>query len=263
VWRLALYLVRNPIWVIGGVALIAAFLFQALALHLGELSVVQPLLVSELIFGLVLRRLWIHERVSLAAWGSAALACLGLAVFIVVAEPRGGGSTPTNLAWLSAVISWGAVAAGLALLARTGSPSRRAALYGASSAVVWALEAAFIKATTNSLTEHGVVTTLTRWPLYALIVGGICGTVLVQAALHVGPLTSSQPLIVAVDPLVSVVLSIWIFGERFTRDAGEVTIACVAFVVMAAGVVLISRTASPAIGSPAPTGPSRPAEGIA
>jgi drug/metabolite transporter (DMT)-like permease len=249
-WQLALYLVRHPLWVLGAVALVGAFVFQAVALHLGELSLVQPLLVSELIFALVLRRLWIGQDVALAAWGSAVVMCVGLALFIVMAEPRGGGQSPTSLAWLSAVLSMSALAAVLAALARDGSPERRAALYGTSSAVVWALEATFIKATTDSLTTNGVVATLARWEVYALIVGGICGTVLVQAALHVGPLSASQPLIVAVDPFVSIILSVWLFRERFTDDPAEIAVGCVAFVIMVVGIVLITRTAGPVMAGP-------------
>jgi drug/metabolite transporter (DMT)-like permease len=244
-WQLALYLIRQPLWVLGAVALLGAFVFQAVALHLGELSLVQPLLVSELIFALLLRRLWIGQEVTLAAWGSAAIMCIGLAVFIVMAEPRGGGHNPSSLEWLSAVLSMSALAAALAALASTGSPERRAALYGASSAIVWALEATFIKATTDSLTANGVIGTLARWQVYALIVGGICGTVLVQAALHVGPLSASQPLIVAVDPFVSIVLSVWIFSERFTDNPAEIAVGTVAFVVMVIGIVLLTRTAGP------------------
>jgi len=57
-WRLVLYLFRNPLWLFGWVALVAAFVFQALALHDGLISVVQPLLATELVFMLVLRRFW-------------------------------------------------------------------------------------------------------------------------------------------------------------------------------------------------------------
>jgi hypothetical protein len=49
------------LWLFGGVALAGAFIFQALALHVGLLSVVQPLMATELIFALVLRQFWIHQ----------------------------------------------------------------------------------------------------------------------------------------------------------------------------------------------------------
>ena len=55
-WRLVLYLFRSPLWLFGWVALAGAFVFQALALHDGQISIVQPLLATELIFALVLRQ---------------------------------------------------------------------------------------------------------------------------------------------------------------------------------------------------------------
>jgi hypothetical protein len=64
-----------------------------------------------------------------------------------------------------------------------------------------------------------------------------------QAALHSGPLSISQPLIVVVDPAVAIVLSVWIFDERFTVGLTQKVVAAVAFCVMALGVILLSRTA--------------------
>ena len=205
-WRLVLYLFRNPLWLFGWVALAAAFVFQAFALHLGLVSVVQPLLATELVFVLVLRRFWVHQSIRPITWGAAALTCAGLAVFIIAGEPRGGSATPVSHHWLAAVLACGIGAAVLAGLARWGSPSRRAALYGGAAAVTWALEATFIKATTDTLAQFGVAGTFTRWPVYALAIGGIAGVLLEQAALHVGPLRISQPVMVIVDPLVSIAL---------------------------------------------------------
>ncbi len=76
-WRVVLYLFRNPLWLFGWVALAAAFLFQALALHDGLVSVVQPLLVTELVFALVLRQFWIHQSIRPITWVAAALTCAG------------------------------------------------------------------------------------------------------------------------------------------------------------------------------------------
>jgi drug/metabolite transporter (DMT)-like permease len=86
--RLVGYLLRSPLWLAGWGAQAGAFAFQAVALHLGQVSVVQPLLVAELVIALVLRRVWIHQAIAGAAWTGAAAACAGLAVFIVAAGPR-------------------------------------------------------------------------------------------------------------------------------------------------------------------------------
>ena len=66
---------------------------------------------------------------------------------------------------------------------------------------------------------------------------------LMQAALHAGPLRTSQPFLVIIDPIVSIALSVWLFDERFTSDAGVLAVAAVAFAVMCAGVVLLTQTA--------------------
>jgi len=74
-WRLIIYLLRNPLWLLGWAAQAGAFVFQALALHNGEVSVVQPLLVIELVLTLVLRRVWLGEMdwIVGAGWATAAL----------------------------------------------------------------------------------------------------------------------------------------------------------------------------------------------
>ena len=108
---------------------------------------------------------------------------------------------------------------------------------------MWALEATFIKAATETLTESGVAAFFTHWPVYALAAGGAAGILLVQAAIHVGPLSVSQPLLVIVDPVVSVILSIWLFQEHYTHNPAAVVASVLAFAVMCVGVVALTSTA--------------------
>ena len=62
----------------------------------------------------------------------------------------------------------------------------------------------------------------THWPVYALAGAGLGAEILNQAALHVGPLSISQPFLVIVDPVVSIALSVWVFVESFTADATRI-----------------------------------------
>ncbi len=241
-WRFVRYLIRNPLWLFGGIALIAAFVFQAVALHIGTLSVVQTLLMTELVFSLVLRRVWIRQTVSWRAWASALLTGVAVSVFLVAAEPRGGQAVPNSGDWVASILACAGAAGVLALTGTRGSPGRRAILFATSSSVIWALESTFIKAMTDTLTQHGVGGAFLRWPVYAVAVGGVAGTLLTQTALHVGPLRASQPFLVIVDPLVSIVLSVYLFGEYFTSDAVDLTVAAVSFAGLCAGVVLLTRT---------------------
>ena len=220
-WGLVTFLIRQPLWLLGWAAAAGGFAFQAVALHGGQLSVVQTLLVTELVFALVLRRFWVRQHIAKTAWTAALVTCGALAVFLSAAEPHGGHLHPEAAEWVSAVAVFGGIVAVLTVMARWGSPVRRAALYATAASITWALMAAFIKATTDVLTASGVVGMLEHWPVYALVVSAVLGSVLQQAALQVGPLSVSQPLIVVVDPAVAIVLSVWIFDERFTVSPAQ------------------------------------------
>jgi drug/metabolite transporter (DMT)-like permease len=251
--RLVGYLFHQPLWLIGWIAAVGGFLFQALALHNGQLSVVQPLLVTELVFVLVLRWLWIRQDVARAAWAAGVVVCAALAVFLAVAEPSGGKPNPTTTDWLAALLVFGGLIAAGVAAGTHGSPVRRAASFAVAGSLGWALMAVFLKTTTNALTADGLGGLFATWPLYALAAAAISATVLEQSALHVGPLSVSQPLLVIINPLASIFLSIWLFDERFTASPGRVVIAIFAFAALAIGVVELSRAA------PRDLTPTRPA----
>jgi drug/metabolite transporter (DMT)-like permease len=242
-WRFLLALLRNPMWLAGWGALAGGFVFQALALHHGQLSVVQPLLVTELVFALALRRLWLRQPIRGITWWAAALTCVALSVFLAVSEPQGGTQYPDSSAWATG--AWGSVglAAVLALLGLRGSVVRRTALMASAAAVMWALVAVLVKTMTDTLTEFGVGGMFAHWPVYALAGAGLGAEVFHQTTLKVGPLSVSQPLLVIVNPIVSIALSVWIFQEYFIADAARLAVGSVAFAAMCGSVVLLTRTA--------------------
>jgi drug/metabolite transporter (DMT)-like permease len=251
-WSFVRYLVTNPLWLFGWVALAGAFLFQALALHNGLMSVVQPLLVTELVFVLVLRRLWIGQSIRTVTWCAAAITCVSLALFLATSEPTGGEAEPTSSAWIGSVAATAGAAGVLALLGSRGSPRRRAALLGAATSILWALVAAFIKATTDTLTQFGPAGMFTHWPVYALALGGLSAELLSQVTLHAGPLSFSQPPLVIVDPIVSIGLSVWIYAETFTENALRLTIGSLSFATMCVSAIALAHTA-PATMEPGPS----------
>ncbi|HEX4082273.1 MAG TPA: hypothetical protein VHX40_04850, partial [Acidimicrobiales bacterium] len=102
----------------------------------------------------------------------------------------------------------------------------------------------------DTITQYGIGGAFAHWPLYAMAVGGIAGVVLEQAALHVGPLSVSQSLMVIVDPVVSIALGVWLFREQFTDDPVILAVAAVSFVAVGVGVVGLVRTAPETVGTP-------------
>lgn len=261
---LARYLLKSPLWLLGWVGILGAFVFQAIALHNGQLSVVQPLLVSELVFALLLRRQWLHQSISKRAWGSAAVTCVGLVVFLVLADPRGGAQEPTIGHWTWVLVGVGGAVVVLYALGRTGPPVRRAAVLATATALIWSLEATFIKTTTDDLTTVGLVGSLEHWPVYALAVGGIAGFLMEQDTLHVGPLSVSQPIMVLVDPIMSVCLGVVLFDEKLATGDGVLAGAVLAFVVLCAGAVALTRSTPATMSAtaqpvpPPPAGPGTP-----
>ena len=244
-WRTAIDLVRRPLWLLGAVFLIGTFGFQALALYFGPLSAVQPVLVLELIFTLGLRVFLLHDGIASRTWSAALMICLGLGAFLVVASPSEGTHVPNAGQWMLAVGTRALIVVALLLLARYGSAAGRAALFGAATAVVWSVDAAFMKQTVDELAHSGLPGLLTHWPLYAMIATGVLGTILLQAAYAAGPLAASQAPLLIVDPLASIVLGIELFHEQLRTGPGYVFGAVVSLAVLGAGVVMLSIWAPP------------------
>jgi hypothetical protein len=194
---------------------------------------------------LALRRVWLGQTIRAVTWSAAALTGLGLVVFLAATSPRGGTFAPSTSAWPVPSVACFVLVLVLVVLGQRGSPHRRAAMFASATAIAWAIEATYIKATTDVISSVGLFGMLARWPVYALIVTGVIGLFCEQAALHVGPLSVSQPFIVIVDPIVSVVLGLWIYRERINTGLWHLSIGSVAFLVMCVGVVLLTRLAPP------------------
>jgi drug/metabolite transporter (DMT)-like permease len=255
-WRLALYLVRNPLWLFGVGAIVASFLFQAFALYEGRISVVQSVLVTELVFSLVIGRVWLRRSVAPAAWVSASVTSAGLAVFLVMSEPKGGHPQATAQAWLPALLTCGGAVAAMVALASGGPPVKRGALYASASGVTAAVMATLLKSASDALGNSGVLALLEQGAFYGLIVAMVAQVVLTQAALHYGPLAVSQPQMVIVNPFVSIILGIWLYGEHFEGGAWKIAVGAIGFATMVVGVVFLARTAPSLAAVPADAKPS-------
>jgi len=246
-WAHTKYLLRRPLWLLGFLCLIGTFVFTAVALYFGQLTVVQPLYVTELIFTLALRRLWLRDEIPALSWVAAAILCVGLAGFLIVARPSPTDRSTTAGEWLLVLVSAGAVVGLLLFLARSGPPVRRAALYGAAAGLVWSVDAGVVKAATQVLQRDGWAGLFQHWPVYVLAVSGMLGTLLVQGAFKVGPLRASQPAMLIVEPLAGIAVGVVLFGERLANSPAAIAGEVVALVVMAVGVLLVSRWAPPHI----------------
>ena len=92
--------IRRGVWLLGFAFMICAFLLQAFALHIGRLSVVQPILTMELLFLVSILGTYFRFSISIREWVGAGAIALGLSGFLFFAAPGGGEQVPTNLGWI-------------------------------------------------------------------------------------------------------------------------------------------------------------------
>lgn len=253
-WHRGLDLIKDPIWLVGTVFLVLTFAFGAIALYFGQLVVVQPIFVLELVVTLLLRRLWLHDKIAVKTWIAAIVLCGGLTGFLITASPNDTTSITSTLRWITVVLAWSGVVCVLFLVARRGSDVRRAALYGAAAAVVWSIDAAFVKAATLVLKADGWSAMLFHWPLYALVATGIIGELMVQSSLNVGPLSASQPAMLIVEPMAGILVGIQIFGEHLRNTPVAIVAEILFLATMVLGVLLITRWAPPRLSPRIPPG---------
>lgn len=236
---LLLRMARRPVWVAGIAADALGFVAQAAALTIGRLAVVQPLLVSAVVFALPLGARLTGQRIRKIDVAAAVLVTGALIVFLTVANPSGGRDDAPVGEWLIAGGVCGALCVPLVLLARRMSPAHKAALLGTAAGILFALSAALTKAVTDQLGD-GVLELITSWQVYALIAVGYVSLTLSQLALSTGALAPAVSTSMAFDPIVSVVLGVTLFAESIHEDALGVVVTMLALAAALAGMVILA-----------------------
>jgi drug/metabolite transporter (DMT)-like permease len=233
-------LIRRPIWLGGIGALIAGFLFQALALSDGGLALVQPLLIAELPFTMILVARISRIRLDRRTWVAVGTMTAGLAGFLGAASPTQSRHLPDMTRWVIATLFTIAVILGLVFLSRWLNGAPRAAVLGVAAGFGFAFTATFIKATTN-LVDQGLITLLTSWEPYAMVAAGLGSVYLLQNALQSGTLVAAQPALTTSDPVSSVLYGITMFGEG-VRTGPWMVAEVAGFVLILFGSIWLSRS---------------------
>ncbi|WP_270886207.1 DMT family transporter [Pedococcus sp. 5OH_020] len=234
--------VRHPWWLAGLLADAAGLGLQAAALHLGAVSVVQPVLVSAIVTSLVLGHLTARTRISRRELGWGVLLVVAIAAFLVASGAPKAVSQEADhgVAAMAGLLAVG-IAAGSIVLARHLRRGGRAATIGVAVGTSYACTAVLLKAVTNVAADHGVGGALSSWQLPALILSGAAGMALAQLAFRAGPLNASLPAIATVDPLASVALGVAVYDEHLRTGTWAVTGQVVALVVLAVAATALSR----------------------
>ncbi|MFC3962878.1 DMT family transporter [Nocardia jiangsuensis] len=245
-------LLRNPRWLAATIGDAGGYALQVVALTLGAVLLVQPILVSALIFALPLAARLDRRRIDTGSMVAAAALTVALASFLIIGKPTDADDIAPTRNWLLPSIVLLALIALAVLSARAAetTPAARALLLGTASGSLYGFAVALTDSTMAGL-RHGIPHILTGWQLYALIAAGLLGVYLQQRAFQAGPLSASLPALTIAEPLVAVVFSLAVLGERLRAGPVALGVCAIAVVVMLVTTLILSRSQAQAVPDPA------------
>ncbi|HEY3980468.1 MAG TPA: DMT family transporter [Streptosporangiaceae bacterium] len=239
--RIFLDLARQPLWLasIGGTVL--GFALQVVALRFGPLALVEPLLICDLIFA-VLINCYLRNRWDGPLLGGVLAAALGVAGFLAIARPTNGS---TSVSFYVVLPLGAGLAAGvvgcLAVAAR--SETLRPLALALACGINYGVAAFLVKLVVSDV-SGGLVGLLTDWPIYALAVVGPLGFLLNENAFQQGTLIAPVLSIITVcDPLISIALAALWLNEKLNSTAAGIAGEVISLLLMVAGIVIVAHRA--------------------
>ena len=231
-WQLA----RRPLWLFGVLAGAAGVALQALALSIGQLVVVQPLLVSGMLFAIPASVVLQHRRPQLNEWLYAAVVVAGLTIFLLAARPSPGLELAAPARLFPAVaVCTGLLVVVVVLSASLGS-GNRAWLLGLAAGTAFGVAGGLLKQVVGEL-SGSPASVLRSWPVYALVALGLAGTALAQVSFQAGSLAASQPALTIAEPLIAIGVGWFAFAEQLAVGPAARSGQIIGFVLMSWAVI--------------------------
>jgi drug/metabolite transporter (DMT)-like permease len=244
--RLFLDLARSPLWWAGSFGDLFGFIVQVIALGLGAVSLVQPLLVTGLLLAIPLSAAVDHRKVARAEIGGALLCCAGLAAFLIAAQPTTGRDRITGHDGLLLLAAVGPVVVVLLLLSLRTSGIIRSVALALSAGTIFGVCSPLISVTVRDL-HHLVV-----WPIAVVVGCGVTGFLLTQNAYQAGSLPAPLACITITEPIVAVTLGVTLLHEHLSAGPTAIGVIVVAVAAVVTGVVMVARNSPEARSSRSP-----------
>jgi drug/metabolite transporter (DMT)-like permease len=239
--RLLWYLARQPLWLSGIATALVGNALSAFALGLGGVTLVEPLLVTSLLFALPVSAIWNRYRLGRREWAGAFAVIIGLAAFLVAGQPRAGTRTDAPIwQWALAGASIGGITIGLVALARRLRPQQEATVLGIGAGMLFGLQSALTSTVVERLIGRGLLAMLLHLTPYLVVVVALLGTLLAQSAYELAPLSVSYPSMAAVEPLAGIAIGIGVLGARLRVTPLVLSVHIVGLAVMTAGVYALA-----------------------
>jgi hypothetical protein len=238
---LLIRLARRRRWLISLIAVIAGYAFQAAALGLGRLVVVEPVFPIGLLFALLLAARAEGRRLCHAEWTAAVAAVGGLAVFLVAAMPTGGHRTapagPLGMTAVGAVV----IAVVCCLAAIKVAPAHRALLFSIAGGIGAGVTDALTK-TVAALVGVSRFGLFADPRLYLLAVVGLMTFTLQQNAFRAAGLAASLPAFAVLEPVVGALLGLFIYAERLGSGGIRITVEVLAVMAALWGIARLANS---------------------
>ncbi len=242
--RMLTDLLGKPRWLVGIGCMIAGMLLAAWAIGHLELTLVEPLLTTYLLFALVLAVPMSRQAFRLPEITGAVILIAGVALLSATRTTK-----PIGLSFGS-FSHWPAAAiiAGIAFVSvhighlREGQV--RASLTGLGAGLVFGIQDALTRQTLEAMQGNSVAVLFTTWSAYALVATGITGIWLMQNAFSAAPLRASLPAIAAGEPVAGIVLGIVVFGDRIQISTGMLAIEAGGIAALIVGTVAVARSST-------------------
>ena len=248
--RLLWDLVRQPAWSLAIVSNLVGLGLQLVALRFAPLVLVQPVLVTGLLFATVLGARLAHRPPDRVMVGGSLLTVAGMVAFLVAARPvEGVGDVIAGweTAWLA--VGLGGLLVVCLLLARRTSGIPRALVLALATGVLYGVTAGLFKVITGEF-GGGLGAVLSDWPLWVVVVIGPVAFLLSQNAFQAGG-SVSPPLAVTttLDPLTGIAVGLLWLGESIRDSPGAVVGEVLGLAVMAGGIYALAHRAPAVVGS--------------
>jgi drug/metabolite transporter (DMT)-like permease len=243
--RFLLQILHRPVWLAGAICQALGWILQAAALDRASLLVVQSLtalsLVIALPFGMVLTRQHVGRR----EVAGAGLTLAGIVVFLSGGQPQGGTTHPSAATWWGACLITFALVAVLTVVGSRFHDAAKALTLGAAAGLGFGLQAAVTKTFVTEI-GNGILSLLTSWSAYVLILSALSGFVLLQTALKTGVLAPAMASSNSVTLFSSVILGIVVYGERLAKSGGaHGSSAGVGLLIAIGGIALLAGSEAP------------------
>lgn len=230
-------LATRPRWLLGILADVVAVALQAVALHFGAVSLVQPVLVAALPISVLVASAMSRQRPSRRAVLGLLLCTVGLVLLVPAGTTVGLGRTPRPGATVVATAVL--VTAGLLLLLVA---HRRPASAGAATGIAAgiAVGAASVLLASCAARTGDLAALLTSVPPYAALVVGLLGLMLTQAAFQTGAIGGPLAALSVTEPVVAVGLASLVLHERLPTGTALRLVGVLGALLAVAGVLALS-----------------------